>query len=552
MVACSCIITRKQDATHVTILNQMRHTTDAGYLCGDRKGCMKGTRRDVLLQLESWLNDEQDKRVFWLNGLAGTGKSAIAQTFAEMLYADGMLGASFFCSRDYDDRSNLRTIFPTLAFQLACRYTRFREELLPVLLSNPDVGRETLCSQMEKLIVHPFQKMQVPTLVIIDALDECRDEEPASAFLSVLSRYLHKLSFVKFFITGRPEPRIRSGFRLESLRPHTDVLRLHEVERSSVDSDIRLFFQIQLADVAKNRSDFDLPEEWPSLVDLDTLCAKAVGFFIYASTVVKFVASKHHQPTNRLAIVTALPQSTVEEGKAGLDQLYTEVLQQAFLDIQPDDGDFYSHFRSVVGAVMLIFNPLSIPALSTLLGASDVSTSLRSLHSLLVIPTNKFDIAPLSVLHKSFPDFLTDPQRCTDERFFIDPSIHHRNIMLSCLRLMKGKLKKNICQLDDFCTLSEVEDLPVQRNAYIGDALEYACCFWASHLTKTVGYSNDEEVFKAIDEFFTSCFLFWIEVLSLTKKLYIGVYALNDIDKWYIKVSYMANICQSLPMLMIN
>ena len=87
---------------------------------------MKGTRRDVLSQLEEWLNDERDQHVVGLNGLAGTGKSTIAQTFAEMTFADGMLGASFFYSRDYDERSNLRTIFPTLAFQLACRYMRFQ------------------------------------------------------------------------------------------------------------------------------------------------------------------------------------------------------------------------------------------------------------------------------------------------------------------------------------------------------------------------------------------------------------------------------------------
>jgi adenylylsulfate kinase-like enzyme len=59
----------------------MYHVADAGYLCGDRQGCMKGTRRDVLFQIERWSNDEEDKRVFWLNGLAGTGKSTIAQTF---------------------------------------------------------------------------------------------------------------------------------------------------------------------------------------------------------------------------------------------------------------------------------------------------------------------------------------------------------------------------------------------------------------------------------------------------------------------------------------
>ena len=203
---------------------------------------MKGTRRDVLSQLECWLSDEQDKQVLWLNGLAGTGKSTIAQAFAEMSFADGKLGASFFCSRNFDDRSNLRKIFPTLAFQLAHRYPRFREELLPVLTASPDVGRESLCSQIEKLIVGPLKTTHISTLIIIDALDECKDEEPASAILSILSRYVDQIPCVKFFITGRPEPRIRSGFRLTALRPITEALKLHNVKRPLVDIDIKLFF----------------------------------------------------------------------------------------------------------------------------------------------------------------------------------------------------------------------------------------------------------------------------------------------------------------------
>jgi len=74
---------------------------------------------DVLHQLEEWLEVEQGQHVFWLNGLAGTGKSTIAQSFAEIAFAGGKLGASFFCSRDFEDRSNLQAIIPTLAFQLA-------------------------------------------------------------------------------------------------------------------------------------------------------------------------------------------------------------------------------------------------------------------------------------------------------------------------------------------------------------------------------------------------------------------------------------------------
>jgi len=230
----------------------MHPTNGAGYRSGNRLGCLRGTRADVLLQLECWLKDERDHRVFWLNGLAGTGKSTIAQTFAETCFADGRLGASFFCSRDFEDRSNLQTIFPTITFQLAYRYLPFREKLLRVLRANPGIGQESLCSQMERIIVEPLKAARVRTLIIIDALDECKDEQPASAILSVLSRYVDEIPNVKFFITGCPEPRIRSGFRLKSLRPVTEVLRLHDVDRSLVDSDIKLFFRIQLTDIAKN------------------------------------------------------------------------------------------------------------------------------------------------------------------------------------------------------------------------------------------------------------------------------------------------------------
>ena len=486
---------------------------------------MKGTRRDVLFQLENWLRDEQDKRVFWLNGLAGTGKSTIAQTFAEMSFADGELGASFFCSRDFEDRSNLRSILPTVAFQLAHRYPDFLWKLLPVLIASSDVGRESLCSQMEKLIVGPLQAMKRPTLIIIDALDECKDEEPASALLSVLSRYVDKIPLVKFFITGRPEPRIRSGFRLKLLQPHTDVLRLHDIKPSLVDSDIRLFLKTQLTNIIGDRSDCNLTEDWPSQQDVDILCKKAGGFFIYASTVVKFVASQHHPPDERLALLISLPQDTSHEGRSGVDLLYTQVLEQAFCGI---NQELPSHFKSVVGAVLLVFHPLSVNSLSDLLGncstPSKISSTLRSLHSLLCVPENTEE--PLQIFHKSFPDFLTDPRRCTAHQFFIDPSIYHKEIFFSCLNVMKERLKKSI------------------KTADIGDALEYACQFWTNHLVRVpISGPGIEEVYNAINKFFATSFLFWIEALSLMGNLNVGVYALKDMQQWYMLVSYVLRIC---------
>jgi hypothetical protein len=518
----------------------MCHAIEAGYRSGNREKCLKGTRGDVLLQLEHWLEDKQGQRVFWLNGLAGTGKSTIAQTFAEITFAEGRLGASFFCSRDFEDRSNIQRIFPTLALQLAYRYPLFREQLLRVLRANPGVSHLSLCSQLEEVIIGPLKATHIPTLIIIDALDECKDTQPASAILSILSRYVDEIPKVKFFITGRPEPRIRSGFRLELLRPITEVLKLHEVKPEVVDNDIKLFFQTQLASLAKNRSDCDLMDRWPSSSDIEVLCKKAAGFFIYASTVVKFVASEHDPPPERLALITTLPRSTTGEGKSGVDQLYIKVLEQAFCDTHANNSKLYSRFQSVVGTVLLLFNPLSVKGLSELLkkshSSSGVPSIMRSLHSVLLVPDNKED--PIRTFHKSFPDFLTDPERCKDERFFIDPSVHHQEILLSCLNLMEERLKRNICVLDDYVSLDKVEDLPTYQKIHIGDALGYACWFWTRHLVEIPSSSQDfEEVHKAVDKFFTTQLIYWIEALCLMGILDVGVHAINDVDKWYTLVS---------------
>jgi len=125
-----------------------------------------------------------------LNGLARTGKSTIAQTLAERLFAGDQLGASFFCSRDFEERSNLHFIFPTLAVQLARRHTEFRSTFVPLAQSDPGIAYQSLYNQMNKLIVQPLVRSAISTVIIIDALDECKDDEPASAILSVVGQFV--------------------------------------------------------------------------------------------------------------------------------------------------------------------------------------------------------------------------------------------------------------------------------------------------------------------------------------------------------------------------
>jgi len=197
----------------------------------------------------------------------------------------------------------------------------------------------------------------------------------------------------------------------------------------------------------------------------------------------------------------------------------------------------------MLGTIFLIFNPLSIKGLSELLGHSiqHIQNTIHSLHSLLLVPDNPED--PIRIFHKSFPDFLLDSDHCQDRQFFVEPAGHHAEILLACLRIMEKRLKKNICNLDDYAVLSEVKDLSAQKD-YIGDALEYACRFWTKHLLEIPSSSpHAEEVLNSIDKFFTVYLLHWIEVLVLTRNLGVGVYAMNDIKQWYSLVSGMHIFC---------
>ena len=279
-------------------------------------------------------------------------------------------------SRDFEDRSDLHLIFPSLAVQLARKYPDFRSIFVPLVQPDPQIAHESLYDQMSKLIVGPLKESAISTVIVIDALDECKDEEPASVILSVLGRLVSEVPNVKFFLTGRPEPRIREGFRLPLLVEATDVFVLHDVEPNLVNNDIRLFFKQSFLELARRRRGLD---GWPTKEQLDRLCERAAGLFVYAVATVKFVDHRNSSPKKQLERLLQSPESSTREGKTEfkphttLDSLYMLILQEAFDSDDPEDDP---KIHSVLGAVILAANPLSPSAIATLLGFGVEEVSL--------------------------------------------------------------------------------------------------------------------------------------------------------------------------------
>ena len=107
------------------MLNNFHQVQMAEYWHGNCEGYLKGTQMPILDKAMFWSDNFKVCWIFWLNSLAGTGKSTIVQMIVERLFTARWLRASFFSSQDFSDWCDLCFIFPTTMVQLVHKYPRF-------------------------------------------------------------------------------------------------------------------------------------------------------------------------------------------------------------------------------------------------------------------------------------------------------------------------------------------------------------------------------------------------------------------------------------------
>ena len=252
--------------------------------------CADGTRVELLGIINTWRRSkDSDSLVFWLNGLAGQGKSTVARTAAESADKTGALGGSFCFSRR-EDRF-LRTasrVIPTLAYQLALRVPSFCAALLNVL-DGMLWAELPLLTQAQKLgsALRNYTAPFPPPLIVLDALDECEISEAVSLLSALLGSSLHRAPGmripVKVLITSRPEAELKAVFD----RYCPEEYRLHEMGKDVVD-DIRRYLERALYQVRKDLHLPDPDQRWFNNEHLDILAGRAGSLFICAAMVVRF------------------------------------------------------------------------------------------------------------------------------------------------------------------------------------------------------------------------------------------------------------------------
>ena len=283
----------------------------------DPPKCHPNTRLAVLTKIMKWIQwgEDLDAFIMWVYGPAGAGKSAIAQTIAEMCEEEMLLLASFFFSRNDPSRSNVNPLIATIAYQITLNLPQVRDAILWAIERDPLIFSKSLAVQFKALIVAPLQPLAgagffdestARRLVIIDGLDECADPKVQKNILEVLgnAQRQHRLPLI-FLFASRPEQHISLAFSTGILSNVTTRVALDESYLP--DKDIQLFLTDKFQEIqSTHRLRAYIPPEWPLPNVLNQLVGKSSGQFIYASTVIHYVSSIRHSPTDRLDIILGI------------------------------------------------------------------------------------------------------------------------------------------------------------------------------------------------------------------------------------------------------
>jgi hypothetical protein len=275
---------------------------------GAPTGCLENTRVVVLDTLMSWAEDlTSTQYVYWLSDLAGTGKTAIMKSLCERLAERQVLGASFFITRAADNRRDPRCILQTLVDQLAYTVPALRRAICDALDAYLDVVELDLELQLRDLLAVPYatskSNFSQPTVLVIDAFDECRKDKDSGRhggeFLPLLLRALSRCQpYLKLVIASRLDQPILDMFK--DVNPTT--MRLHEMDRMAVHSDIRLYLLKGFEHIiAKKR--LSLPGRWPTEDEIDLLVGRADKLFVYASTVLKYIGHSAFYPPDEALLL---------------------------------------------------------------------------------------------------------------------------------------------------------------------------------------------------------------------------------------------------------
>ncbi|EJC98397.1 WD40 repeat-like protein [Fomitiporia mediterranea MF3/22] len=452
----------------------------------NRPQCLPGTRTEIIKQVVDWALSDSNQNVFWLHGAAGSGKSTISTTIAEHFRGISRLGAHLFFERGKSDPSGA---VRTLTYKLATFDSTVEENVIAAIKRDNDIAQATATTQ---------DAMQGQVVIVLDALDECGTEKSRHSLMQTFRKGLPSLpKNFRFLITSRRESDIDHTF---SSADNVCAVGLDHTS-TTCRSDVLHYIDYELRNVFSDKA-LRTPDDWQYW--MDRLIEASEGLFVWASTVVKLVDCDNPARTLRDLVSHSSNLSGLE---------YDSVLRGSGIVFSSEASK--ERFSQVLGLILLSRVPLPDDTIDGLLGYSVDEPSrlvLSRLQSVLVYTP----ASPIHFFHTSFRDYLSSPKRYNDP-WIIDLDVQKNLITTRCFSVMADRLRFNICDIkSSYIPNDQIPDLSDRIKANIPPHLEYACMFWTQYLHEA---QFSHQLLNELSEFLHKRFLYWLEVISLLKKV---------------------------------
>ncbi|KAF7971896.1 hypothetical protein HWV62_19519 [Athelia sp. TMB] len=495
--------------------------------------CLPGTRLTLLEILGKWARGAASERICWLKGPAGCGKTTVLHTIAQELKEEGLLASTFFFSRDAESRNTAKTLFTTLAQDIASLHPDAAQDIADALEAEPNLASAPLSRQFDALILGPSRHLPADRLAVfvIDALDESIAHDLDIELLTILRDKVNQLPpHVRILVTSRPTSVIEEHLhRCSHVVAHS--IDVHSVENKG---DIDMYVDTQLRDEAILRKMGLISPDEAIIRDLKRL---AEGLFIWIVTICNFLRTAHRPKDKLQALLSKSSQQGTHPEKK-MDQLYAAILVECG---DWEDADFVKDYDLVIGTIMALKRPLSLVALRALHDGSLDLEAEQLLQRFGSVLTGFRDARqPIRMLHSSFHEFVTD--RAANEestkQFYLSERRHSGRLAELCVKMLNRELAEPIAGTGYLAR--DEDDVPgIPEISGASEQLVYGCAHWPSHLQDV---ETSQTIQAHIITFISRHLVTWIEVVTATDvfrgSLQIGQWIQLRVPEWEHSVQY--------------